>query len=158
MPARINEHIDNGSSLGVRKPDAFHRLVEGLSSILGPSSNLGSADVNPDDLQSLMEAYVSKKSEWMRYALRDPSRTYIRNLVDRGNGKSNQVSVKAQDSPIHDHANAHCVMKVRSYPFQQLLLDAISSQHRCSEALLRKHYMTGRLKAMLPVKPSADCT
>lgn len=96
MPARINEHIDNGSGLEVKKPDAFHRLVEDLSNILGPSSGLNSADVDPEDLRNLMTAYVSEKSEWVRYALGDPSRTYTRNLVDRGNGKSNLVSEGAR--------------------------------------------------------------
>ena len=96
MPARINEHIDNGISLGARNPDAFYRLVEDLSNILGPSSGLDSAEVDPEDLQNLMAAYVSRKSEWVRYALGDPSRTYTRNLVDRGNGKSNLVSVKVR--------------------------------------------------------------
>ena len=93
MPARINEDV--GNSLETKESDAFHRLVDDLSNVLGPSSGLDSADVDPRNLQSLMAAYISNKSEWVRYALGDPSRTYTRNLVDRGNGKSNLVCVKA---------------------------------------------------------------
>ena len=79
----------------VRSPrhqvDAFHRLVQDLSDALGPSSGLDSEDVDPMDLQNLMERYESKRPEWESYALRDSSRTFTRNLVDRGNGKSNLV-------------------------------------------------------------------
>jgi hypothetical protein len=72
--------------------DAFQRLVRDLSDILGPSSGIDSADVDPGSLQRRMEAYQSNKAEWSRYALGDPSRPYTRNLVDEGNGKSNLVS------------------------------------------------------------------
>lgn len=72
-------------------PDAFHQLVQDLSKVLGPSSGIDSADVDPEDLQTLMRDYVSNVSEWKLYALSDFSRSYTRNLVDRGNGKSNLV-------------------------------------------------------------------
>lgn len=74
-------------------PDAFQKLVEDLSAALGPSSGLDSDDVDPADIQRLMEAYVSNSEEWSRYALGDGSRTYTRNLVDEGNGKSNLVRI-----------------------------------------------------------------
>lgn len=115
--------------------DPFHQLVQDLSDALGPSSGLDSDDVDPLDIQRLMKGYVSNGADWARYALADPSRAYTRNLVDEGNGKSNLVitpiPIKSwpvanldhqlvlvwspgKSSPIHDHANAHCVMKVRS--------------------------------------------
>ena len=71
--------------------DAFHGLVRDLSAVLGPSSGIDSADVDPENLRRLMEAYNSERKEWMSYALRDPSRSYTRNLVDKGNGMSNLV-------------------------------------------------------------------
>ena len=77
--------------------DVFHRLVQDLSDVLGPSSGLDSSDVDPWDIQNLMEKYISKRSEWEAYALRDPSRTFTRNLVDRGNGKSNLVCKVSDD-------------------------------------------------------------
>lgn len=76
----------------VKGKDAFHKLVEDLSAVLGPSSGLDSDDVDPMDIQKLMEGYVSNPQEWQRYALADTSRAYTRNLVDEGNGKSNLVS------------------------------------------------------------------
>ena len=72
-------------------PDAFHQLVQDLSSVLGPSSGIDSADVDPHTLQDLMREYVSNQREWKQYALGDSSRPYTRNLVDKGNGRSNLV-------------------------------------------------------------------
>ena len=91
MPSRIEHHAVSTSRLPDLEPDAFQCLVHELSSVLGPSSGIDSADVDPMDLQNLMEGYTSKKLEWIRYALGDSSRTYTRNLVDKGNGKSNLV-------------------------------------------------------------------
>lgn len=92
MPSAIEvEAFEHTTSPG--KPhDAFHRLMHDLSDVLGPSSGLDSAEVDPQDLKHLMEKYVSIRSEWKQYAFGDPSRTFTRNLVDRGNGKSNLVS------------------------------------------------------------------
>lgn len=71
--------------------DAFEKLVQDLSATLGPSSGLDSDDVDPLDIELLMKQYISNEAEWGAYALSDPSRSYTRNLVDEGNGKSNLV-------------------------------------------------------------------
>ena len=95
--------------------NAFQRLVRDLSDTLGPSSGIDSAKINPFSLIDLMACYPSHESEWIRYAHKDPSMVFTRNLVDRGNGKSNLlilVWTPGRESVIHDHANAHCVMKV----------------------------------------------
>ena len=91
MPSAV-EHNDFKPPTKSAKPlDAFHQLVQDLCNVLGPSSGLDSADVDPKSLEELMQNYASNESEWTQYALRDPSRTFTRNLVDRGNGKSNLV-------------------------------------------------------------------
>lgn len=95
--------------------DPFHLLVKQLSDILGPSSGINSADVNHEVLINIMAQYTSRPSDWSQYAFGDPSRNYTRNLVDEGNGKSNLLIVvwnPGKGSPIHDHADAHCVMKI----------------------------------------------
>ncbi len=94
MPTVIGIPPFGSTSKSIKQFDEFHRLVQDLSDILGPSSGLDSEDVDPLDIQHLMEKYVSTKSEWEPYALRDPNRTFTRNLVDRGNGKSNLVRRK----------------------------------------------------------------
>lgn len=91
MPALAQDALSAFSNSPTQRPHAFQQLVQDLSNVLGPSSGIDSADVDPLDLQKLMEAYTSDEAEWQKYALGDPSRTYTRNLVDKGNGKSNLV-------------------------------------------------------------------
>ena len=93
----------------------FHQLVRALSDVLGPCSGIDSDDVNENDLIRLMEQYISRENQWRHYAFADSSRNYTRNLVDEGNGKSNLLVIvwnPGRCSPIHDHADAHCVMKI----------------------------------------------
>jgi cysteine dioxygenase len=115
--------------------DSFHRLVKDINEILGPCNGIDSAGVDVEELKSVMRAYKSNEEEWRKYAFADHSRAYTRNLVDNCNGKSNLVRLSltpkkhpvpkltllmqlilvwtpGQASPIHDHANAHCVMKI----------------------------------------------
>ena len=90
-PALAQDMLDcSGGTLGTPE-DKFHQLVDNLSRILGPSSGLDSADIDVKHLEELMSSYVSKESEWQKYAFSDLSREYTRNLVDEGNGKSNLV-------------------------------------------------------------------
>lgn len=90
-PALAQDALDfSGGSL-VTPKDKFHQLVDGLSRILGPSSGLDSADIDVKHLEELMINYISKESEWQKYAFSDLNRGYTRNLVDEGNGKSNLV-------------------------------------------------------------------
>lgn len=72
--------------------DSFHQLVRDLSDVLGPSSGLDSDDINVEEIEKLLCSYRSTTSEWQKYALADYTRPYTRNLVDKGNGKSNLVS------------------------------------------------------------------
>ncbi|XP_012274027.1 cysteine dioxygenase type 1 [Orussus abietinus] len=70
--------------------------------------------VNIDHVKDLMAAYRSNPLEWRKYAKFDRYR-YTRNLVDEGNGRFNLMVLcwgEGHGSAIHDHANAHCVMKV----------------------------------------------
>jgi len=70
----------------------FQTLVQALSDKLGPCSGIDSADVDEKELQKLMQNYISDESEWSMYAFKSPNHAYTRNLVDKGNGKSNLVS------------------------------------------------------------------
>lgn len=70
----------------------FEALVRALRDRLGPCSGINDDDVDPEELQSLMTAYMSTESEWNRYAFERVSIPYTRNLVDKGNGKCNLVS------------------------------------------------------------------
>ncbi|KAF5864186.1 hypothetical protein ETB97_008392 [Aspergillus alliaceus] len=95
--------------------NTFEQLVQDLSAALGPSSGLDSDDVDPFEIRRLMERYISNPDEWEPFALPDLNKTYTRNLIDKGNGKSNLLILvwsPGKGSAIHDHAKAHCVMKV----------------------------------------------
>ncbi|XP_012350360.1 cysteine dioxygenase type 1 [Apis florea] len=70
--------------------------------------------VNIDEVQNLMASYRSNPLEWKKYAKFDRYR-YTRNLVDEGNGRFNLMVLcwgEGHGSAIHDHANAHCIMKI----------------------------------------------
>jgi hypothetical protein len=73
------------------KEDDFQSLVQALSEKLGPCSGIDSDDVDESELQQLMEDYVSNESEWEKYYFPSSKMSYTRNLVDKGNGKSNLV-------------------------------------------------------------------
>ncbi len=80
------------SDPGERSSNAFEELVQDLSIALGPTSGLDSDDVDPLQIQRLMELYTSNQNDWHSFALGDSTRSYTRNLIDEGNGKSNLVS------------------------------------------------------------------
>lgn len=93
----------------------FEALVQSLKQALGPSSGLTSDDVDVNHLTRLMADYDANDEGWMPYNFGDASRGYTRNLVDEGNGKSNLLLLvwsPGKGSPIHDHGNAHCLMKI----------------------------------------------
>jgi cysteine dioxygenase len=95
--------------------DNFTDLVAEINKVLGPSNGIDSAGVNVQDLKDAMLGYTSCEADWSKFALADASRAYTRNLVDNCNGKSNLLILvwnPGKSSPIHDHANAHCVMKI----------------------------------------------
>jgi len=120
MPSAIEIETETSSQ------NSFDRLVDQLCKVLGPCSGINSDEVDPVDLQRLMEQYNSKEAEWEKYAFGDTSRPYTRNLVDEGNGKSNLlilVWTPGRGSPVHDHANAHCIMKVLRGSLQETLYE-----------------------------------
>ena len=78
----------------LQEMDKFETLVHSLRDRLGPSSGIDSDDVDPEELQTLMKVYQSNMPEWEKYYFPDPNTRYTRNLVDKGNGKSNLVLYK----------------------------------------------------------------
>jgi cysteine dioxygenase len=70
--------------------------------------------VNVDYVKALLSSYKSTPKDWKKFAKFDQHR-YTRNLVDEGNGKFNLMVLcwnESQGSSIHDHADAHCFVKV----------------------------------------------
>ncbi|KAF5667855.1 cysteine dioxygenase [Fusarium heterosporum] len=114
-PVALGVHSSVIPNVGPCQQNRFEELVQRLKDALGPSSGLTSDDVDVDYLQQLMEGYDSSNNSWSKYAFGDRTRGYTRNLVDEGNGKSNLLVLvwsPGKGSPIHDHGNAHCIMKI----------------------------------------------
>ncbi|KAI8901107.1 RmlC-like cupin domain-containing protein [Globomyces pollinis-pini] len=83
------------------------------------------ASSNIDRIKELFKSYKSDKADWINYALFDPHK-YTRNLVDDGNGKYNLIVLcwgVGHQSPIHDHANSHCVVKILEGELTETLYD-----------------------------------
>ncbi|TGZ83407.1 hypothetical protein EX30DRAFT_354505 [Ascodesmis nigricans] len=107
-------------------PNSFQSLISTITDILGPSSGLDSTDIDVNDLKSAMRSYQSHEAEWAEYAHKDLSRNYTRNFVDRGNGNANMlilVWTPGKGSLVHDHANAHCIMKVLKGKLKETLYE-----------------------------------
>ncbi|KAH8787309.1 RmlC-like cupin domain-containing protein [Hyaloscypha finlandica] len=66
-------------------------------------------------LHNLLRSYTSDPSHWSKFAHANPEKQYTRNLVCEVPGIFNLlllVWTPGKASPIHDHADAHCLMKV----------------------------------------------
>ncbi|KXT11471.1 hypothetical protein AC579_2406 [Pseudocercospora musae] len=114
-PASLHDSARGSPEPHTMTLNGFHSLVKDINTVLGPCNGIDSADVDVEELKNLMAGYDSLEAEWTRYAFGDSSRAYTRNLVDDCNGKSNLLILvwsAGSHSPIHDHANAHCVMKI----------------------------------------------
>lgn len=101
-------------SQGYPIPQNFNELVSLIREELGDNGLMDKEKVNVERLQAIMQNYKSVEDEWGRFAFYDQYR-YTRNLVDDGNGKYNLLLLcwgPNQKSPIHDHAGAHCILKV----------------------------------------------
>ena len=76
-------------------------------------------------IMKLLAEYESNIKDWQQYNNEEPN-TYTRNLVDDGNGKFNLMILswsKGSQSPIHDHSNSHCLVKMLQGSLNETLYD-----------------------------------
>jgi len=102
-------------------------------------------EVNIEEVEELLGNYKSNPADWRKYAKFDKCK-YTRNLVHEGNGKFNLMLLcwtPGNQSTIHDHANAHCFVKVLDgglrevrffWPQQQLKEDGLMMEKEAFEA------------------------
>lgn len=104
----------------------FDVLVEKIRECLGQDAGIDTSDQHLDELISALKHYQSVDTHWSKFALRDASRAYTRNLVDECNGNANLLVLvwnPGKSSPAHCHSNAHCLMKILSGTLQETLYD-----------------------------------
>lgn len=88
----------------------FHTLLNEIFRSLTTTSS-----PHLPQLFALLRAYDSNPDHWSKYAHANPSKQYTRNLVCEVPGIFNLlllVWTPGKASPIHDHADSHCIMKV----------------------------------------------
>lgn len=101
------------------RPENMQDLIEGLHFLFANER------VNIDLVIKWMEAYPGNKQDWKKFEKIDKYR-YTRNLVDDGNGKFNLMLLawgEGMGSSIHDHADAHCCMKILDGELKETLYD-----------------------------------
>lgn len=94
-------------------PSPFNTLVNTITQTL--TTTPSSAPSLLRSLTSAMRGYTSNPDHWVKYAHSNPSKSYTRNLVFEVPGIFNLlvlVWTPGHGSPIHDHADSHCLMKV----------------------------------------------
>ena len=103
----------------------FHKLLNSIT------QTLTVARKSPlPILHSLLQTYISNPSDWSAFAHADPAKQYTRNLVCEVPGVFNLlllVWTPGKASSIHDHANAHCLMKVCYLPIMLPYLSHLTS-------------------------------
>lgn len=117
----LEDEINNDLQLDSK----FGELIDSLRAVLG-DKGLASDDVDVDHIKQLMELYQSDEADWGRFALSDSLKGYTRNGVVNINGNANLLILvwsPGKGSAIHDHANAHCCMKVMKGQLLESLYD-----------------------------------
>lgn len=133
--ARDWQEVQDGDR---NQPYTLATLVKSLRDYLGTKSGIGSEDVEVEELKALINNYTPTSEEWLQYGKSDPSRNYTRLLVDDINGKCNLLFIvwnPGKGSPVHDHANAHCVMKILKSSLKETVYHMPQSQTNGAEPL-----------------------
>lgn len=106
--------LEDETNNDLKLDNNFGKLIDDLRDILG-TKGLLSDDVDINEIRHVMEEYKSDETEWGKFALCDATKGYTRNGVVNINGNANLLVLvwsPGKGSAIHDHANAHCCMKV----------------------------------------------
>jgi len=128
------------------RPENMQDLIEGLHLLFANER------VNIDLVIKWMEAYPGNKQDWKKFEKIDKYR-YTRNLVDDGNGKFNLMLLawgEGMGSSIHDHADAHCCMKILDGELKSTELTNESCPLSClalQKQTCRKPFTIGRRQA-----------
>lgn len=109
-----------------REDNDFERLIDQLKAVLGTEKLLTSKDIDHEQLKQLFRDYTSNEEHWRKFVQHDPSRSYTRNGIENINGNANLLLLVWEPGKglfIHDHANAHCIVKVLKGTVRETLYD-----------------------------------
>ena len=118
QPLASLESIIAGDNRNMSKV-TFDELLAGLAALFSVER------VNVDEVRALLGAYRADAADYARYTLFSAHR-YTRNLVDAGNGHYNVMVLcwpPGMGSSVHDHADAHCFVKVLRGELTETLFD-----------------------------------
>lgn len=104
----------NSTEIDLPLGNQFHNLILKLKNLLN-GKGLSAADIDINKVEELMNSYTSNPLDWNKFALYNPALPYTRNGIININGNANLLILvwgPNQSSAIHDHAKAHCVMKI----------------------------------------------
>ncbi|KAG7929358.1 hypothetical protein KL925_000100 [Ogataea polymorpha] len=107
----------------------FSRLRCLFRQQLDKGTVLETKDIDHRALIHLMARYKSDRQDWAKYAFEDKSVAYTRNGVENFGPNGNLLLLvwnPGRGSAIHDHAGAHCVMKILSGELTEELFDGES--------------------------------
>ncbi|CAH0045958.1 unnamed protein product [Clonostachys solani] len=107
-------------------PYTLDDLVGDIKAHLGESGGIGYANINSDYLMSLAQKYNSNPNDWARYYHNCAEKSYTRNTIENINSRANILLLvwnPRKGSPVHDHANAHCVLKVLAGELTETIYD-----------------------------------
>ncbi|KAM3955620.1 cysteine dioxygenase type 1 [Aphomia sociella] len=109
----------------IRRPEIKEDIPD-LKTLIEELHKIFSYDyVNIQDVQTLMTRYKSNRDDFKQY-VKFSHYKYTRNLVDAGNGAFNIMILcwgTNHASPIHDHADSHCFMKLLSGSLEEVRYD-----------------------------------
>ncbi|KAL6914860.1 hypothetical protein FSST1_012620 [Fusarium sambucinum] len=117
---------------GTPKTYTLNNFIDDVKIHLGESGGIGCEDVDEDYIISLAKKYISNPNDWARYYHNCPGKNYTRNAIININKKANILLLvwnPGKGSPIHDHANAHCIMKVLAGELTETVYDMPETGH-----------------------------
>lgn len=121
-PVTLLPEVDHGCEINgntidcIPKDSSFYKLITDLKQLLS-GKGLSNDDIDIEKVKQLMNDYKADEIDWKHLALHDNSRNYSRNGIINLNGNANLLILvwsPGKSSAIHDHADAHCCMKILS--------------------------------------------
>lgn len=100
-------------SFKILKENNLDNLISDLKTVMVDVKSKEDVDVRTT--MNLLRLYDSSNKEWMKYALRDPSKSYTRNLVTDISPISALLILvwePGKSSKVHDHPDSNCFVKV----------------------------------------------